>query len=409
VLAADGFASEKTTGWRYTGNMIPYSLYLHFPFCQTRCSYCDFNTYAGQGALIPAYMEALGAEARILATGLDETIPVHTIFFGGGTPSLLPPELLQTFLECLSPSYTLSPDLEFTLEANPGTLSQDNLISLLALGVNRLSLGMQSAHPDELALLGRRHDFQDVTQAVCMVRQTGFQNLNLDLIYDLPGQTLERWRESLTRALALEPDHFSLYSLTIEEGTPLHDLDNRGLLDSQDPDRAADMYEAAAGILEEAGYRQYEISNWAKPGRECRHNLQYWRNLPYLGLGAGAHGYVPGFRTANVRGLGEYIRRMKEETGTQASVFPRTPATQDLVSIDPQTEMGETMMMGLRLTLEGVSDGQFQTRFGCSLRSRFGQEIATLEEQGLLEWNNDRLRLTPRGRLLGNQVFQYFI
>lgn len=389
--------------------MTSYSLYLHFPFCQTRCSYCDFNTYAGQQARIPAYMGALGAEARILASSLGETIPVHTIFFGGGTPSLLPPDLLDAFLQTLEPTYTLASDLEFTLEANPGTLSPGNLASLRSLGVNRLSLGMQSAHPNELTLLGRQHDFHDVIQAVGMARQAGFHNLSLDLIYDLPGQTLARWQASLVRALDLDPDHLSLYALTIEEGTHLHDLDAQGTLAPQDPDLAADMYEAAAEHLEAAGYRQYEISNWAKAGYECRHNLQYWHNLSYLGLGAGAHGYVPGFRTANVLGLGEYIHRIQEGFNNPLPVFPRTPATQDLVPIDLQTEMGETMMMGLRLTREGVSDGQFQARFGRSLRARFGRDIAILEKQGLLEWYADRLRLTPRGRLLGNQVFQYFI
>ncbi len=354
-------------------------------------------------------MQAVQTEARGLAASKGESIPLHSLFIGGGTPSLLPPGPLEAFLHILDSSFNLLQDLEFTLEANPGTLSLSGLKDLRALGVNRLSLGMQSAHPEELALLGRRHEFEEVIQAVCQARQAGFQNLNLDLIYDLPGQSLERWQESLDRALDLDPEHLSLYALTIEEGTPLYDLKTRGLLDPQDQDRGAEMYEAAAGTLAQAGYQQYEISNWAKPGFECRHNLQYWHNLPYLGLGAGAHGYVPGTRTANVPGLSEYIHRLQEDSCQQLYPFPRTPATQELIPIDQETEMGETMMMGLRLTQEGVSDQHFRTRFGCTLRGRFGWELDLLEERGLLEWNGDRVRLTPRGRLLGNQVFQYFI
>ena len=277
--------------------MQPHSIYLHIPFCQHRCSYCDFNTYAGLENLISAYAQALQHEIKYVAATLDAKLPVHTIFFGGGTPSLLPAEYLANILKTLRTSFNVFPDAEISLEANPGTLSAAYLTELRNLGINRLSLGMQSAHPDELKFLERIHDYMDVVDAVTWARQAGFDNLSLDLIFGLPEQQTQTWVDSLQRALALAPEHFSLYALTLEHGTPLGSWAARGLIPEPDPDRAADMYELATEMLAQAGYAQYEISNWARENHECRHNVQYWRNQPYLGLGAGAHGFVNGMRT----------------------------------------------------------------------------------------------------------------
>jgi oxygen-independent coproporphyrinogen-3 oxidase len=249
-----------------------------------------------------------------------------------------------------------------------------------------------------------------VTRAVAAARRAGFDNLNLALIFGLPEQELSTWQNSLELALGLHPEHLSLYALTLEHGTPLKRWASRGLIPEPDPDLAAEMYEWADGRLAAAGYEQYEISNWSIAQQPCRHNLQYWRGLPYLGLGAGAHGYAAGVRTANVLAPAAYIARLDNSS---AHEFPRTLATASLTPVDRQAEIGETMMMGLRLTQEGVSEADFQARFGQSLEALFASEIKELQGYGLLEWVGEtpqrRLRLTSRGRLLGNQVFMRFI
>jgi len=386
---------------------MTYSIYLHIPFCQHRCGYCDFNTYAGLDDLIPAYTRALVAEIRSLPS-----LPVHTIYFGGGTPSLLPPPLIERLLHALRDAFDLHPNTEITLEANPGTLSKSYLNALRSTGINRLSLGMQSAQSGELALLERIHDVNDVIDALDWARQVGFDNLSLDLIFGLPDQPLDLWDDTLTQAVGLFPEHFSLYALTLEHGTPLKHQADRGLIPEPDPDMAADMYQLAAAKLSAAGYQQYEISNWAKEPAEIwssQHNLQYWRNKPYLGLGAGAHGFSGASRTVNVLSPQAYIRRFKDHNVDRTLRFPRTPATASVTPIDRETEISETMIMGLRLTQEGVSAHIFEERFGRSLDDVFGDEIEGLVELGLLTWYANSLRLTPRGRLLGNQVFMQFV
>jgi oxygen-independent coproporphyrinogen-3 oxidase len=388
-----------------------YSLYLHIPFCVHRCSYCDFNTYAGLEDMIPAYVKALQQEIEISARSADGALPVHTIFFGGGTPSLLLPEQVGSILETIRGCFDLYSNAEITLEANPGTLDPGQLEALRTAGVNRLSFGMQSANTVELHLLERQHNLQDVARAVMDARAAGFDNLNLDLMFGIPFQTIEMWQSSLNTALSLRPDHFSLYALTLEHGTPMKKQVDLGQLPDPDSDLAADMYELASEKMEAAGFSQYEISNWARCDETrglltCRHNLQYWRNLPYLGFGAGAHGYANGIRTANILSPAAYIQRL-EQGG--AETFPVTPTTVEKRSITREDELGETMMMGLRLAEEGVPDAVFYERFGLSLREQFGKQIARLEGQGLLEWNNGSLRLTKRGRLLGNRVFVEFI
>jgi len=404
------------------------SIYLHIPFCRHRCAYCDFNTYAGQEARIPDYVAALQREVHFLTDTAPERFPVKTVYFGGGTPSLLPVLAFEQILETLSRCFELASDAEISIEANPGTLSPAYLRDLRATGVNRLSLGMQSADASELLFLERQHQFEDVANAVDWARQAGFDNLNLDLIFGLPEQQVATWKASLSQALALSPEHFSLYALTIEHGTPLGRQAVLGLIPEPDPDLAAEMYELAGERLAETGYLQYEISNWAKgkieegmqnadilsaprsPQLACRHNLQYWRNQPYFGFGAGAHGFVGGFRTVNVLAPGSYIRRI-HQAATHLT-FPRTPATVSAQPIDLQTEMNETMMMGLRLTQTGVSRAAFQARFNQDLNSVFGEQIEKLIEWDLLEWSgleNDILRLTPHGYLLGNQVFCEFV
>ena len=409
------------------------SIYLHIPFCTHRCAYCDFNTYAGQEGLIPAYVEALRNEIHAAGSGSSSPRSVGTVFFGGGTPSLMTPSQFESILRAISTHFELSPSAELTFEANPGTVSADGLAQLRRAGMNRISFGVQSANAEELRMLERAHSFTDVINAVKWARQAGFDNLNLDLIYALPEQTLQTWQVTLERALALHPEHLSLYALTLEHGTPFGRWASRGLLPLPDPDLAADMYEWSADFLARQGYVQYEISNWAldsrpltvdggdsrstvhsipfgdrPPSFACRHNLQYWRNLEYLGLGAGAHGYAGGVRYSNVLRIKTYIERLLNSPSTH-SPFPFTPATVNHHTNTPHDDMQETMMTGLRLTEEGVSASIFQERFGVALTEAFGKEIDELLGFGLLEWADQSLRLSERGRLLGNQVFMRFV
>jgi oxygen-independent coproporphyrinogen-3 oxidase len=394
---------------------------LHIPFCSHRCAYCDFNTVAGLENLVPAYTQALCQEIQAVAAAAGGRLPVETIFFGGGTPSLLTACQLEQILVALRDAFDLSPTAEISLEANPGTLSPEYLRALRQTGLNRLSLGVQSANPFELHFLERQHDYPQVIQSVAWARRAGFDNLNLDLIFGLPGQELASWQHTLELALGLQPEHFSLYSLTIEHGTPLEHWSRRGLVVEPDPDQAADMYEWASQRLEQAGYIQYEISNWAKERQDqllaCRHNLQYWRGLPYLGLGAGAHGYAAGHRTVNVLAPTAYIQRLSpaDQLSSRPLPFPRTPATQSIHAIDRQAEMGEFMFMGLRLVEEGVAQAAFLQRFGQRLEEAYQAQIDRLVRRKLLEWAPAAgdpqacLRLTKAGRLLGNQAFIEFV
>jgi oxygen-independent coproporphyrinogen-3 oxidase len=386
-----------------------YSLYLHIPFCQVRCAYCDFNTYAGLEGLMAPYARALAGEIRQVGQAAGERLPAHTIFFGGGTPSLLPLALLAELFAALREAFALTPDCEITLEANPGTVDGAYLAGLRALGVNRLSFGVQSTHPAELKLLDRLHTFDDVVEAVGLARAAGFngnsRGLNLDLIFAVPHQTMPMWKANLLRVLALAPDHLSLYALSLEHGTPLRSWVQRGLLPAPDPDLAAEMYGWAAETLAKRGYAQYEISNWAR-GEPCRHNLQYWRNEPYLGFGAGAHGCAAGWRYANVLAPAAYIARLEHGHSCE---FPFSPATVERTRRTPADEMNETMMLGLRLTGEGVCAEDFQARYGVSLQAQFGRPLRRLAALGLLAWDETGARLTPAGRLLGNRVFREFV
>jgi oxygen-independent coproporphyrinogen-3 oxidase len=394
---------------------VTHGVYLHIPFCTHRCAYCDFNTYAGLESLIPSYVEAMCAEASMVGEAWPEGEPrgVDTIFFGGGTPSLLPADSLHRILDTLRGAFEVETGAEITLEANPGTVTRAGLGALREAGINRLSLGAQSADPSILRLLERAHDFGQVEAAVREARSVGFDNLNLDLMLGVMTQTMESWRDSLQAALGLQPEHLSLYMLSVEEDTPLAARVHSGILPAPEADLAAEMYEAACAVLEAAGYLHYEISNWARrrPGSPsdqdargwvCRHNLRYWRNLPYLGLGAGAHGSTAGFRYANVLSPQAYIQRL---TRPNLEPFPFSVAAASRLPIDRDTAMRETMLMGLRLLEEGVPAGVFRSRFGLTPQEAFLEVVSRWQAEGLLELQEDRLRLTRRGWLLSNQVF----
>lgn len=395
----------------------PLALYIHIPFCRTRCRYCDFNTYAGRLGLAPAYCGALAREARFWAAALAAP-EVATIYFGGGTPSLLPVPEVKGLLSAIRDAFPVAPAAEISLEANPGTVDAPYLAGLRAAGINRLSLGVQSFQERFLRLLGRSHSAAQAREAVAAARGAGFDNVGLDLIYGLPGQSLGDWRADLEAALALGPEHLSLYALEVAAGTPLGRDLAAGRLPAPDPDLAADMYllaESRRAGLAPAGYLHYELSNWARPGRECRHNLAYWRNDPYLGLGAGAHSWLGGMRFANISLPEDYIRLAHPlaeggpaRPGAMAALLAAAPWVAERETISARLELAETAMMGLRL-VAGLGLEAFRERFGVGVAAAFPGAVEELGAQGLLEVVQGHIRLTPRGRLLGNQVFSRFL
>ncbi len=390
------------------------SLYIHIPFCQSKCSYCDFNSYAGLESLIEPYVGALLAEMGLWRQPTHH-MNLPTVFLGGGTPSLLPLAEVERLMTALRQRFRLAADVEVSCEANPGTVDRPYLQGLRSLGVNRLSLGVQSFHDDELATLGRIHTAAEAREAYDTARQAGFDNVNLDLIYGLPCQTMTAWQHTVREAMALRPDHLSLYALTVEEGTPLADDVARGRLPPPDADLAADMYLWAEDALAVAGYQHYEISNWALPDRQCRHNLAYWLNEPYLGLGAGAHSCFGGFRFANVKDPRRYIPLVEEsakDSGRPAEgLAPFLTGLHHIAFAEQMTAaraIAETVVLGLRL-VEGLRLEEFRRRFGQELMSVYGAQVEELEALGLLERGDGCLRLTANGRLLGNEAFQRFL
>lgn len=390
-------AGADVAAWR-TGE--PHALYLHIPFCTTKCTYCAFNTYTRMEALIPPFVAALCQELRLLATARPG-LPVHTVFFGGGTPSLLSSSQLAEILTTIAAGFSLDAAAEITLEANPNDVERAYAREIYALGINRISLGMQSAQDHELRLFARRHGNAHLTRAVSAIRAAGFDDFNLDLIFGIPHQRLTEWLDSLQQAIRLGPTHFSLYALSLEEGTPLRDWVARGALPEPDDDCVAEMYECASERLAVAGYEQYEISNWCRPERESRHNLQYWRNLPYLACGPGAHGYADGIRYRNLRSPGRYIELLAEPAPSQ---FPLTPVVEHYERVNALTERAETIMMGLRLTQEGINLSTFRARFGVDLLAERAEAIARFQNAGLLMVADGTLRLTRAARFVSNAI-----
>ena len=374
------------------------SLYVHIPFCHTRCHYCDFNTYAGMLPLREPYVRALLTE--IAMAGALTKLPggkprrSRTIFFGGGTPSLLSVSQVSRILDACYNNFAVDEDAEITLEANPGTLSREQLVGLRAAGVNRLSMGAQSFDAELLKTLGRIHSPKDITQAVRDAQAAGFTSINVDFMFGLPGQTMRHWRETIERALDLHIEHLSLYSLIIEEGTPFYTWTHEGRITPGDEDLCADMYEYADERLHAAGYVNYEISNWSLPGFQSRHNLTYWHNLPYIGMGAGAYSSFGGRRFSNVREPAEYSRMLK------AQQWPEVESE----TVDKAQAMSETAFLALR-TAQGLHLPTFEQRFALPFAQFAGDRLHMVEEAGLLERETEWLRLSKRGRLLGNEVF----
>jgi len=386
------------------------SLYVHVPFCARRCGYCHFNTYEGLERLFAPFADALIAESARHAAAVGDAWAARTLFVGGGTPTYLPLDDFTRILRALRSQWAWQEGAEVTAEANPTHITEAYLSGLLDAGVNRLSFGAQAFDAGLLAMLDREHSVAQIGEAVRVARRAGFTNINLDLMYGLPTQSLDQWRQSLDAALALQVEHLSLYGLTIDEGTAFKKRVEKGLLPEPDSDLAADMYELAEERLAEAGYRQYEISNWALPRREChfidaddlsaeqvmscQHNLTYWLNEPYLGFGPGAHSFFGGERFWDINPVPVYVER----AGRGEDVVGGRE------TIGPALERAETVMLALRLN-DGMERARYAARFGEPLDAQFGAALAPCAGWGLLTDDGARVQLTPRGRLLSNEVF----
>ena len=371
-------------------------IYVHIPFCRAKCSYCAFVSQVCDPSVQHSYVAALCRE--IAAAGGDFSVPVDTVFFGGGTPTLLPATDLARILQALRTTFSLTDDAEISLEANPGTVDADSLKALRQAGFNRLSLGVQSFDDQVLRGIGRIHQAAEAVQAVGLARSAGFENISMDLMFGLPRQSVDSWRETLARAVSLEPDHISAYGLKLEEETPLAALvaSGQAALPAEGEEEA--MYDWLNEFLPQQGFARYEISNYARPGRECRHNLKYWRTLPYRGFGVAAHSFDGIARFANTEELFWYITRM--EAGESAEEFRET--------LDEPDRMAEYVFLALRTTA-GLSVPDFEVRFGRAFTDYYVVAIAELKKSGLLANEKNQWRLTEKGLKLSNQAFVKFL
>ncbi|MBR6089231.1 MAG: radical SAM family heme chaperone HemW [Anaerolineaceae bacterium] len=379
-----------------------YSVYIHIPFCRTRCFYCDFNTFAGKERLIPGYIGALCSEIRRQKE--YDSGPVHSVYFGGGTPSHLNTADIRSILAAVKDTFTLTDDAEITFECNPCDVTEEYAEGLAQTGISRISLGMQSANAEELKRMGRRHTPEQTISAVRILQRAGFRNISLDLIYGYPGQTPESWQHSLETAAGLNVQHISMYALGVGEGSALARQLKMGKLVLPDDDLTVSMYETAADFLAGRGFCHYEISNWAAGAEyESRHNKQYWFVDPYYGFGAGAHGCIGGNRIQNTGLISGYIDAVNNSDA-------RFPAAAEIIPQDRHTEMQDVMMLGLRMLNEGITEERFRERFGTDMAAVFRRELRHLEQKNLVHRSDDgRLLLNPDKVMVANQAFIEFV
>ena len=366
------------------------SIYVHIPFCATKCYYCAFNTYAFHKEQAKAYLAALRTEMELYA---PETEPLQTIFIGGGTPSILSTNALAQLFTDIQQHFQITPDAEITVECNPGTVDNEKLRVMKANGVNRLSFGLQAMQDEILKQLGRIHTVTEFLESYRLARENGFENINIDLIFALPDQTMKAWHHTLNEVISLEPDHISAYNLVMEETTPFYEAWQAGELLLPTEDTEADMFQYTIETLTTHGYTHYEICNFAKPDHYAKHNLVYWNNQPCIGLGAGASGYVNGVRYTNIRGIPPYINKLSK----------RNKPIADTERLTGNAEKAETLMLALRKR-EGISLEDYQNRFGEEIEVAFADILKKWIDLQLLERTATHLRLTHRGRFLANEV-----
>jgi putative oxygen-independent coproporphyrinogen III oxidase len=374
-------------------------IYIHIPFCHQICNYCDFNKVFFKNQPVDEYIEALGKEMEMVVAQSPESFQhVETVFLGGGTPTALSAKQIERLLQLIKQHIPLHEVIEFSSEANPDELSEDKLVALLAGGVTRLSMGVQSFDQGLLEKIGRTHSNEHVYETVALAKKVGFTNISIDLMYGLPGQTMEQWKDSLQKALALNLPHYSAYSLIVEPKTIFYIQYNKGKLVLPTEDLEAEMYDVLMQEMEAAGLHQYEISNFAKDGHLSVHNKIYWDNDEYAGFGAGAHGYLNGVRYSNIAPIKKYIETIE---GNERPLIHEHEVTKS-------ERLEEQMFLGLRKT-EGVPHQMFEQKFGESMHHTFEKQIQLNVEAGLLEADEHGVRLTRRGRFVGNEVFQHFL
>ena len=371
---------------------IPLELYVHIPFCVRKCQYCDFLSGPSDEETKDRYIEALLKEIR--AAEHTEDYEIVSVFIGGGTPSALKAEAIASIMRTLQEKFFFCEDAEVTIEANPGTVDLEKLTIYRNIGINRLSLGLQSTDAEELKLLGRIHSYEEFLKSYEWAREAGFSNINIDLMFAIPGQTGEAWRQHLYQAAELNPEHISAYSLIIEEGTPFAEQN----LDLPDEDTEYQMYEDTAEILERYGYRQYEISNYAKQGYMCRHNAGYWQRREYLGFGLGASSLYRGMRFSNTRRMQEYLKESRNPDQIR----------KDVTVLSRNERIEEFMFLGLRMT-EGISEKKFEENFDVRLMDVYGDILQKYEETGFMEHIETKWRLTRKGIHVSNHILADFL
>lgn len=371
---------------------IPLELYVHIPFCVRKCQYCDFLSGPSDEETKDRYIEALLKEIR--AAEHTEDYEIVSVFIGGGTPSALKAEAIASIMSTLQEQFFFCEDAEVTIEANPGTVDLEKLTIYRNVGINRLSLGLQSTDAEELKLLGRIHSYEEFLKSYEWAREAGFSNINIDLMFAIPGQTGEAWRQHLYQVAELNPEHISAYSLIIEEGTPFAEQN----LDLPDEDTEYQMYEDTAEILERYGYRQYEISNYAKQGYMCRHNAGYWQRREYLGFGLGASSLYGGMRFSNTRRMQEYLKESRNPDQIR----------KDVTVLLRNERIEEFMFLGLRMT-EGISEKKFEENFDVRLMDVYGDILQKYEETGFMEHIETKWRLTRKGIHVSNHILADFL
>ena len=383
-------------------------LYIHIPFCKQKCQYCDFNSYAGKENLIETYMKWVEFELKGLGEGnrvdyennLDDLIVVKSIYIGGGTPSFIDSKYIEKIMEIVKECYTIDSNAEITIEVNPGTVSQKKLETYLNSGINRISIGLQSTHNEILSKLGRVHSYEEFLYTYNLARNVGFKNINVDLMLGLPNQSLNDLQESINEVINLEPEHISVYSLIIENGTPFCEkLEKQEIaLPSDELERA--MYWETKRKLEKAGYTHYEISNFAKPGFESKHNLSCWNQEEYIGIGASAHSYTNNVRYSNIDSIEDYIRNYENGNEIDNFVFHEKQ--------NKESKMKEFMMLGLR-KIQGIHIQDFKNKFGENPIYLYKKELEKLVNEELLEIDGDIIKLTDKGIDLANLVWEEFV
>ncbi|QZY56537.1 radical SAM family heme chaperone HemW [Crassaminicella profunda] len=372
-------------------------LYIHIPFCKQKCFYCDFCSFSNREKEISEYMDALREEMKSWEEKL-KGCKIKSIFIGGGTPSIIPIKEMDKILETIHSNFHINKKLEFSIESNPGTINKDNLNYYLKNNINRLSMGLQAWQNDHLKSLGRIHNKEEFLKNFLLAREIGFENINIDLMFGLPNQTLNQWEETLYNVIQLNPEHISSYSLKIEENTEFYRLYEKGILKLPSEELDRRMYHFAMDYLLDYGYKHYEISNFAKEEKECIHNKIYWNNEEYIGFGLGAHSYFNKNRFSNTMIMEKYIN----------NIHKKLSPCEGKESISRKDEIAETMFLGLRM-MRGINIKEFKERFGCTPFKIYSEEILKFKKLGLLSTDDQYIRLTRRGIDLSNQVFVSFL